>query len=182
MNSLELTKLYDTHKNLKIVGEVSGIPWQTVYYKLKKIGVSIIGDKSKYGCDKDKLASKGELLFKTLVPFAENLNEKSFQAKVDFDVFGYKVDVKTSNARKANVKLSSLRWAFSLKKQESIADFFVCIGFKGDDYLIFMIPGEIFRHYSTVSIACSGNSKWYQYQINPDELQDFFKNMKDLKV
>lgn len=106
---------YSRLKNLKLVGLELGIPWQTVYVHLRAAGVPVTGDKSRYGSDTDRLAANAERIFAALVPNASDQNDKKFQAKVDFIVGQYKVDVKASRLRNG-------RWAFSLKKQERIAE------------------------------------------------------------
>lgn len=47
---------YEKHKNLKLAAEELGIKWQYLYVILRKEGVAVCGDKSRYGSDKDRLA------------------------------------------------------------------------------------------------------------------------------
>lgn len=65
------------------------------------------------------MAKELEDVFKKMVPFAKDLNEDKFQSPVDFDVKGYKVDVKCSTKKdtyKNNPnKNKSLRWHFVVK-------------------------------------------------------------------
>lgn len=49
-----------------------------------------------------------ENVFKSTVPFAKDLNEDKFQSPVDFDVKGYKVDVKCST-KKIFIKIIQIR-------------------------------------------------------------------------
>ena len=49
---------YSRLKNLKLVGLEVGIPWQTVYVYLKQAGISVTGDKSRYGSATDRVAVK----------------------------------------------------------------------------------------------------------------------------
>ena len=145
---------YSRLKNLKLVGLELGIPWQTVYVHLRAAGVPVTGDKSRYGSDTDRLAAKAEAIFSTLVPSALNQNEHQFQAKVDFMVGAYSVDVKCS-------RLLRGRWSFSLKKQELIADFFVCFAFNDDGtYRVLAIPGEVCRYLQTISLSAMTKTKW----------------------
>lgn len=177
MNTSACIKAYDKYKNLKLAANAVGIKWQSLYVILKKEGVKVIGDKSRYGTDSDKLAAKGEKIFKNLVPIARDLNKEKFQSKIDFDVLGYGVDVKTSNLNKSNSKAISKRWAFSIKRQELIADFFVGIALeKGVLAKIYLIPCEIAKHYQTIS-ASENSSKWNDYLIKPSELLDFFRSL-----
>ena len=163
---------YSRLKNLKLAGLELGIPWQTVYVHLRAAGVPVTGDKSRYGSDTDRLAAKAETIFSTLVPNAENQNDHQFQAKVDFMVNGYSVDVKASRLRNG-------RWAFSLKKQELIADFFACFAFNDDDtYRTLLVPGEVCRYLQTISLSAVTHTKWWDYEIGADELRSFFDQVK----
>ena len=55
---------YEKHKNLKIDAQEIGIKWQTLYLRLKNQGIAVIGDKLRYGSDRDKLSAKAEAIFK----------------------------------------------------------------------------------------------------------------------
>lgn len=174
---------YERHKHLGLAAQEVGIPWQTVYVHLRNADVSVTGDKARYGSDSDRLATRGEEYFKSFVPFAEDQNKKQFQPKFDFLVNGHKVDVKSSSQRKSNKAAKTLRWAFYSKKQESTADFFVLIGFTKDDPThVWLIPGEISRKYTTISISQSASGgKWWDYAINPNHLADFFKAINPIE-
>lgn len=172
-------KLYKEHKNLKVVASHANIPWQKVYVHLKKAGIAVTGDKLRYGSETDKLARKGELYFLSKVPFAIDQNNIQFQSKFDFEVNGFSVDVKSSTQRKSNKNNNPDRWAFSSKKQESEADFFVLLGYcDGGFKYCWLIPGEIARHYQTISISCVSRKKWWEYEIDADDLADFFNDLK----
>lgn len=163
---------YSRLKNLKLVGLELGIPWQTVYVHLRAAGVPVTGDKSRYGSDTDRLAAKAEALFSELVPAAVNQNDTQFQAKVDFVVGEYAIDVKSARQRHN-------RWAFSLKKQELVADFFVCIAYNDDDtYRLLVIPGELCRFLQTISLAAKSRTKWWDYEIQASELAQFFEQVR----
>lgn len=169
---------YRKHKNLRLASSELNIPLPTLYWRLKKAGETITGDKSRYGSDKDKLASLAEDIFQKIVPYAENQNEKKFQNKFDFLVKDLKVEIKASSLKKGSCKSDLKRWAFSLKKQEYLADFFICFGF--DDamkvQLILFVPFEIARYYSTITLSENGG-KWDQYSISEKELKEFFDNI-----
>lgn len=167
---------YRRLKNLKLAGAELGLPWQTVYVHLRKAGEPVTGDKSRYGSDKDRLAAKAEAEFKRLVPWADDLNRSSFQSKVDFIVDGFGVDVKSSTRRND-------RWAFSLKKQELLADFFVCFAYSADDsYTVLLVPGDVCRKYQSMCISSRTRTKWWDYQINPDQLAGFFRELAENKA
>lgn len=166
---------YEKHKNLKLSADELGMKWQNLYYHLRKNGIDVVGDKSKYGSDSDKLAAKAELNFLRIVPFANYNNKQKFQSKVDFNINGLNIDIKSSELHFSSKKFSSKRWAFSLKKQELIADFFVAFGYENENCTIFLFPSEIIKNYQTVSINPYGKSKWLQYVVTEDELHDFFK-------
>jgi hypothetical protein len=181
-NQQKCVEAYARLKSLHAVGAETGISWQMVYVHLKKAGVTVTGDKEKYGSDKDKLAAKAEADFQLLVPYAENQNKKMFQPKIDFLVNGFGVDVKASRLNKGFHKSKVLRWAFSCKKQEACADFIVCFGYKDDDYAIFLIPGELIRKYQSVSISPSSKGKWAKFAVSPQDLKSFFDALKESKA
>lgn len=173
---------YGRHKNLKIVGDELDIPWQTVYVYLKKAGVPVVGDKRRYGSDSDRFAAKAENDFMALVPDAMNMNEEKYQAKFDFKIYDFAVDVKASNLRTYLKRSCAKRWAFSSKKQESVANFLVCLAYdNGDMKRAFLIPEEVFRYRATISISENG-SKWDDYEIDPKSLNGFFSSMNSLRV
>lgn len=174
--------VYNKHKNLKIAADELGVKWQTLYVHLRKLGVPVVGDKSRYGSPKDRLAANAECEFSKLVPFAKNQNDLKYQSKFDFLVGNEKVDIKASRARQGCKRFSAKRWAFSIKKQEFCADFIVCFAMNSDSYRIFLIPGEYVRNYQTISISAepNTNSKWLKYEVTPDELSEFFNNLISL--
>lgn len=164
---------YRRLKNLKLVGEDVGIPWQTVYVILRKVGEPVTGDKSRYGSETDKLAAKAERIFSELVPHATDLNLSCFQSKYDALVHGHKVDIKAATLRRGS-------WAFSLKKQERVADFFVAFAFDVDALKhIFLFPADCMRHYSTVRVA--EFNKWWSYRIEAAELAEFMASLSDIQ-
>lgn len=180
MTDINLMKeSYSKHNNLKLAADELGMGWQNLYYHLKKNGVSVVGDKTKYGSASDKLAAKAELLFSKIVPYATNNNEKTFQAKIDFYVNDLKIDIKSSELHFSSKKFKSKRWAFSLKRQEMFADFFVAFGYEGEKVTIFLFPSEIIKHYQTISINPYGQSKWLQYMVTEPDLLEFFNNFSE---
>ncbi|CAM4134571.1 hypothetical protein [Kerstersia similis] len=170
---------YRQHQNLKVAAQHVGIPWQTVYAHLRSAGEPVTGNKAVYGSDKDKLAAAGESLFALMVPFSENQNAKKFQSKIDFLVRGYGVDVKTSTPRIGHKGQSVERWAFSMKKQEMTADFVACLCMNKDRTLnkCLLIPGEIIRHYQSISVSVRGGTKWHDYEVGAEELAQFFNSL-----
>ncbi len=170
---------YAKHKNLRVVADELGMPWQSVYVHLRKAGVAVTGDKARYGSDKDRLAAKAEQEFQRLVPFAVNQNSLTYQAKMDFMVNGFSVDVKASKLNKAYSHSEARRWAFSMKRQETVADFIVCFGFSDEGYVVFLIPGELIRKYQSLSITPRGGGKWASFKVAPNELSAFFMSLAD---
>lgn len=170
---------YAKHMNLKLAADELGMKWQNLYVKLRKLGVSVTGDKARYGSDKDRLAAFAEMEFKRLVPFSVNQNEIIFQSKFDFMVGAEKVDIKAAKLAQGCKRFSAKRWAFSVKKQEFCADFIVCFAMTDEAYRIFLIPGELVRNYQTISIAESekSKSKWLQYEITQADLSEFFADI-----
>lgn len=174
MNIEKIKNSYEKHKNLKLSADELGIKWQTLYYHLKANNIPVVGDKSKYGSDSDKLAAKAELHFKKLVPHAKNNNDLKFQSKVDFIVGDLNVDIKASELHFSSKKFKSKRWAFCVKKQEFLADFIVAFGYEEEKVTIYLFPYEIIRFMQTISINPYGLSKWSQYKITEQELTEFF--------
>lgn len=170
---------YEKHKNLKIAANEIGIPWQTLYVRLKKQKVPVTGDKLRYGADRDRLGAMGEAAFYAFVPDAVSMNDTKFQAKYDFDVFGHKVDIKASMPRQLNTKYQALSWSFSFKKQSMICDFVVCFCMDEQKEVehVLLVPSEFFRGLSTVSVSRRGNSKWLDYSIDPRMLSNFFAEL-----
>jgi hypothetical protein len=175
------TESYGRLKNLKLVGQELGIPWQSVYVHLKQAGVAVTGDKARYGSDKDRLAAKAECEFKSLVHSALDNNEGKWQAKVDFVVGNVSVDVKASTLKISNKRCKVKRWAFSVKKQEFCADFIVCFCFYDSGYRLLLLPGEIVRKYQTISISEESKGKWLDYEIEPSELNRFFEDINKIQ-
>jgi hypothetical protein len=178
--SAKCVEAYRKHRHLKLAGEEVGIPWQTLYVHLKNAGEPVTGDKLKYGSEKDRLAAKAEELFLSIVPYATAMNESKFQAKYDFDVGGHKVEVKASRLARSVKGFKGKRYAFSLKKQHHMADFFVC--FCLDDHgcsSALLIPGEIARNRQTISLPEKGG-KWSDYKVTIGEIELFFSSMMKL--
>lgn len=182
MNTTEqCVQAYRKHKHLGLAATDVGIPWQTVYVHLKRAGEPVCGDKSRYGSDTDKLAAKAERIFKELVPYAKDQNRAKFQSKYDFIVKGYKIDVKCSTLRPSSKGSQSLRWAVSVKKQESDADFFVCIFFSKEEKNKYaLIPGELARCRSTINFNKNKTGKWWAYEVKESEIKQFFDSLPEL--
>lgn len=170
---------YRRHMNLKLAAQELGVAWQSLYVHLKKLGEPIIGDKLRYGTDRDKLGAMAESLFKKLVPFADDQNRLRFQSKVDFLAFGSKVDVKCSMPRQLNKKSASLSWSFSFKKQALVCDFICCFCLNQEKEVdrILLVPKEFFEGLQTVSVSCTGGSKWNDYCVDPADLAPFFTTL-----
>jgi hypothetical protein len=165
--------------NLKLAAAELGVQWQTLYVQLKRAGVAVIGDKLRYGSDRDRLGAVGEQEFLRLVPDAKNMNAVEFQSKYDFEVYGHKVDVKASMPRQLNRRFAALSWAFSFKKQSLICDFICCFCMREDRTIdrVLLVPKEFFAGLQTVSVSCAGQSKWLDYEIPQDELAKFFADL-----
>lgn len=172
---------YEKHRNLKLAASELGIGWQTLYSRLKRAGVPVTGDKLRYGTDRDRLAAIGEAEFQRLVPQAVSENERKYQSKFDFTVGSQKVDVKASLPRRLSKKYEALSWSFSFKKQSFICDFFCCICFDVSRSVqhVLLVPREFFAGLQTISVPCSGASKWLDYSVAPDELADFFSSLAE---
>lgn len=171
---------YAKHKNLKLAAAELGIGWQLLYTRLKNQGVAVTGDKLRYGSDRDKLSAMAEAEFLRLVPAAASQNALRHQSKWDFEVHGKKVDVKASLKRQLNPKYPAKSWAFSFKKQSLLCDFIVCFCMADRETTerILLVPSEFFAGLQTVSVSVSGESKWLDYAVAPEDLAPFFDALK----
>lgn len=183
----KMKESYTRLKNLKLTAEETGIPWQTVYWWLKKEGVEVTGDKIRYGGDSDKIALIGELYFKNLFPDAVYENENKFQAKCDFSLYGNTVDIKTSSLRHHKSRSGNIvkRWGFNcFNNDEEPIDFFVCFCLKenGKDIeKILLIPSElVVTKTGGLSVSALG-SKWDSFTVSEEDLVDFFNNFNLIK-
>jgi hypothetical protein len=180
-----IAEAYKKHMNLKLAANELGMPWQSLYVQLKKEGVPVTGDKLRYGSDKDKLAAYAEKIFLSLVPKAENMNLVKFQSKFDFKVGNVSVDVKSSRAMAKN-KLypQSLSWAFSIKKQTMECDFLCCFCLNEDKSVskVILIPSETFSGLQTITVSCTGKSRWLDYEIPAEDLARFFDDVNELET
>lgn len=174
-----ISDAYDKHKNLKLAAAELGMPWQSLYVKLKNEGVPVTGDKLRYGSDRDRLGALAEAEFKRLVPSAADMNAVRFQAKHDFEISGVKVDVKASTPRQLNKKYQAKSWSFSFKKQSLTCDFICCFCMDEERQTqhVLVVPKEFFQGIQTVSVSRSGGSKWLDYAVPSDQLAEFFSSL-----
>jgi hypothetical protein len=170
---------YEKHRHLKRAADELGIPWSSLYSRLRSQGVPVAGDKLHYGSDRDRLSALAEAQFKKLVPDAVHKNATEWQARYDFDVRGHKVDVKASMRRQLNKKYQALSWAFAFKKQSMVCDFICCFCMNDAREIekVLLVPREFFAGLQTVSVSCHGDSKWLDYAIDPDDLSEFFRSL-----
>jgi hypothetical protein len=168
----EMIESYERHKKLKASADELGMCFQTLYWHLKKAGISCSGDKERYGSAKDRFGAAAELEFQNIVPYAEDQNKKHYQPKIDFLVKGVKFEIKSAKRQCLGVGAGGDRWSFSIKKQIEDADFFVLFGFSqsGDVESIFLVPAELIATKTTVSVSCNGSSKWHDYVLSREEL------------
>lgn len=167
---------YRKHMNLKLAAAELGVAWQSLYVRLKNLGEPIIGDKMRYGSDRDRLAAMAEEKFLQLVPFAIDQNKISWQSKVDFSVLGHLVDVKSARPRQLNKRFEALSWSFSFKKQSMVCDFVCCFCLDEEKAIehVLLVPKEFFVGLQTVSVSRNGGSKWLDYAIPQQNLAGFF--------
>lgn len=177
---------YARHKNLKLAANELGVQWQQLYVRLRKMGVPVTGDKARYGCAKDRLASKAERLFAEDVPAAKDANAQQYQAMIDFSVGEFTVDIKASRLHPARPersgKTTAPRWMFCINKQKDRADFFVMYAFDPDAERVehvFLIPAEIATTKSTIVVPKSLSSKWADYRVERAEIASFFDGLAD---
>jgi hypothetical protein len=180
---MTIIEAFEKHKNLKLAAEELGIKWQLLYVQLRKAGIRVIENKGKHLSVKDKITDQAELEFKRLIPFAEYQNGNKLKSQFNFLVNGEKVDIKASKQSQGCKKYSATKWTFFVKKQEFCADFIVCFAFLDEGYRLLLIPGECIRNYHAISVSTKINSKckWLQYEIQQNELVEFFSELKDMK-
>ncbi len=173
---------YAKHKNLKIAATELGIPWQTLYVRLRNQGVAVTGDKERYGSLSDQLAVKAEALFQKLVPFASNKNANQWQAKYDFLVGGsIRVDVKASKRKRQSKRSQAMRWSFLFARQSYECDFFCCFCLTEDGESvekIILIPHEIAQGLQTMSVPCGSRGKWSDFEVASADLSEFFESIQ----
>lgn len=173
---------YDRLRNTKLVSAELGIPLATVYWRLRRAGVVVIGDKARHGSATDKIAARGERWFQRVIPWAEDQNHVEFQSKVDFLVGGLRVDVKTSRPRLT--KTGMITWAWSLRKQRGAADFFVCLALSNRDpdpgvHTALLVPGDVAARCETLRVShdrIALRGKWARSARSSSELRQFFED------
>ena len=175
----QMKSLYSEHQRLHTVGDILNIPWQTVYWWLKKEGVVVTGNKEKHGGNTDQIALIGERLFAKVSEKAVDQNKLMFQPKFDYLLGELKLDVKTSFLRSQSSRNGkvNLRWSFSCKKQQE-ADYIICYCLSGElnKFVvenILLIPNEFIQGMQTISVS-PRNSKWLEFKVTEQELKQFF--------
>jgi len=175
----QMKSLYSEHQRLHTVGNLLNLPWQTVYWWLKKEGVSVTGNKEKHGGLKDQIALIGERLFSEVTTKAVDQNKLHFQPKFDYLLGDLKLDVKTSFLRDQCSKTGkvNLRWAFNCRKQQE-ADYIICYCLSGElgnhsVENILLIPNEFIHNLQTISVS-PRKSKWLDFKVSKEELKEFF--------
>lgn len=177
-----MISLYSELKNLKLVGKEMDIPWQTVYWWLKREGVEVTGDKHRYGGVQDQIGLIGERLFKEDCPLAQDENINKFQARYDYTLGDLKLDVKTSFIRQTKGRIEGKpypRWGFNCRVQQD-ADFLICYCLGGgvEDFNVnhvLLLPNEMVKGMQTISVTV-GKSKWLDYEVSREDLRNFFNS------
>lgn len=180
--ALPCIEAYGRLKSAKLVGAELGIPSSTVYWRLRRAGVAVTGDKARHGSATDKIAARGERWFQRVIPWAEDQNSVEFQSKVDFIVGGLRVDVKTSRPRLTKTGL--ITWAWSLRKQEGAADFFVCLALSSRDpepgvHTALLVPGDVASRCGSLRVShdrIALRGKWARAARSSTELRQFFED------
>jgi hypothetical protein len=97
---------------------------------------------------------------------------------------GYKIDVKCACIQKIKNK-SNCKWQFSIQ-YNTIADYFLCLGFDNRDSLepqhIWLIPGNVVNKLDAFQIPVSeyGLSKWHQYEKPLDKVLQCCATLREL--
>ena len=175
--------------------EVGMMPYNA-YIILKTAGVMKIEDKRNYGTTIQRYAADAEAEFQKLVPFAMPANKviRANNPIYDFDVQGMKVDVKLcidrpSKQRKSvidkngNSKLvkGGSNYAFNTANhhdKDGHPDFyavFICDSGKiSKGYRVLLIPDELVGDAKTVNFSKDEKADWWNFEIQPSELAQFF--------
>lgn len=175
---------YRRLKSTKAVSAELGVPLATVYWRLRRAGEPVTGDKARYGSETDKIAARGERWFQRVIPWAEDQNRTEFQSKVDFIVSGLRVDVKTSRPRLT--KTGVINWSWSLRKQKDAADYFVCIALSSREpdpgvHTALLVPGAVAAGCGSLRVShdrIALRGKWARYGHSSAELRQFFEEQR----
>jgi hypothetical protein len=180
-NLQEMIDSYKKHENLKIAGAELGISFQTLYWHLKKAGVSVAGNKERYGSEKDRFGVFAEKIFAEIVPEADDLNGKKFQSKFDFQINGVRLEIKAAKRQSLGFGKGGDRWAFSIKRQISECDFYVLFAFSPDKELekIFLVPHDVLCNTTTISVSVNGVSKWHSYEVTKESLREIILSIAE---
>ena len=88
---------------------------------------------------------------------------------------GYRVDVKSSTARKGGY------WAFHIDKND-VCDYFACLAFNNREDLIpshfWLIPSRVLSHLIGTSISPATLDKWNEYEKPLDKIMECCDTMK----
>jgi hypothetical protein len=175
---------YERHRSLKAAAAELGIPWTTLYARLKRAGVQVVGDPLRHGDERARLGALAEAEFHRLVPDATAENLSKHHAPVDFHVRGYAVDVKCARPRQVDRRYPARSWTFSIKPRQTLhCDFLCCFCMAGDagfDHIL-LIPREFFSGLRTIAVMCSGAGKWLDYATPPGELSAFFDALPEVQ-
>jgi len=171
-DSMDLAAMYaETPSVVEIARRIGSTPG-AVGYHLYKAGVTLTGDKLRYGCERDKQARKAELFVLSQLNGAVDHNAAQFQPKTDVTYRGFRIEVKSSvlQHRRGQLILS-----FMVEKQPHIVDLFVCVGYfnSNDDVplTVYVIPGHLAPRWC-IKITLTGRSKYERFRIRfPSKLK-----------
>jgi hypothetical protein len=162
---LDLEAMYaDTPSLVEIARRIGSTPG-AVGYQLYKRGVKLVGDKLRFGCDRDRQARMAELYVLSKLNGAIDHNAEQFQPEVDITYRGARIDVKSSVLQRVGHHVSL---SFMVEKHPGQVDLFVCLGYvrHGDDepIAVYVIPGNEAPRWS-IRIPLTGHARYERFKV-----------------
>jgi hypothetical protein len=171
-DNMHLAAMYaETPSGVEIARRIGSTPG-AVGYHLYKAGVTLTGDKLRYGCERDRQARKAELFVLSQLDGAIDHNAAQFQPKMDATYRGFRIEVKSSVLQHHT---GQLLLSFMVEKQPHLADLFVCVGyFRNDDDVplaVYVVPGHLAPRWC-IKITLTGRSKYERFRVRfPSKLK-----------
>lgn len=168
--------------SIKGVCAETGAPPYNVYLWLRMAKLLKPADKQNYGTPASRLGGKAEDEFQRLVPFAMSTN-KHLQMNCpsfDFDIYGITVDVKSCMKRKGTAQYVAATAAREGK--ELHPDFYAIFLWgvdKDREYSLLLIPDDLTEGLHNIYIDAKKEARWWQFEIAPNQLAEFFKCAKE---
>lgn len=160
-------------------------PWRALPW-LQKSNLLQSSDRLVYGTAHQQYGRQAEIEFSRLVLDAIDCNEniRENNPAYDFVLEGLKIDVKCGMPRGRRGEWSFNPERSSYKKRDRNrlhADVFVLFAMTGktftDGYRLFLFPSAMVLDLTVVSITPDLPSRWWDFEIEPDELAEALHEM-----